>query len=216
MNLSSKQGLFISVLLHAALFLVILILGFVASFWNKPEELHIFSLVAVPNMIVENESLVQAEPPQSMSYDSFVQEYGKPEKQVLPKPVKKTVTMPKIEAGQFVKNLSRLLIDDSEQLPSENLSNADRQALSRYIAVLKNTLNRAWDKPEGLGGQPLEAKARFIVEPDGRITAPSLVLSSGNVIFDKSVLAAFAKVNGVGPTPGRAAYTLSLTFRMVE
>ena len=203
-------------LLHAALFVAILILGLVASLWNKPEEPYIFSLVAVPDMIMENETRLQPEPPQRISYDTFVQEYGKPTRPPLPEPVKKPVTVPKIVVGQLVENLSRLLIDDPEQLPAKSLSNADRQALSRYIAVLKNTLNRAWDKPEGLGGQPLEAKARFIVEPDGSITALSLARSSDNVLFDNSVLAAFARVSGVGPTPGRAAYTLSLTFRMVD
>jgi len=215
-DLSSKQGLFISALLHAALFLAVLILGLVASFRNKPEELHIFSLVAAPNLVMENETSLQPEPPQRMSYDTFVQEFGKPTRQKLQEPVRKPVTVPKLDTRQLVENLGRLLIDDPEQLSAESLSNADRQALNRYIAVLKNALNRAWDKPEGLGGQPLEAIARFIVEPDGSITAPSLALSSGNVMFDKSVLSAFTKVRGVGPTPGRTTYRLSLTFRMVD
>ncbi len=216
MNLSSKQAFIISAFLHAAVFLGVLIIGLLASLWNETEVPHVFSLVAVPDMIVENETSVQPEPPQRMSYDEFIQQFGKPTSPPLPKPVKRPVTVQKIEASQFVENLGRLLIEDPEQLPSKSLSVADRQALSRYITVLKSSLNRAWDKPEGLGGQPLEAKVRFIVEPDGRITAPSLVSLSGNVLFDNSVLAAFATVSGAGATPGRTSYTLTLTFRMVD
>lgn len=216
MDLSSKQALIISAFLHAAIFMGVLIIGLVASLWNEPEEPHVFSLVAVPDMIVENETSVQPEPPQRMSYDDFVQQFGKPTSPPIPKPAKPPVTMHKIDVGQLAENLSKLLIEDPEQLPEESLSIADRQALSRYITILKSFLNRAWDKPEGLGGQSLEAKVRFIVEPDGRITAPSLVRLSGNVFFDNSVLAAFATVSDAGPTPGRTAYTLTLTFRMVD
>ena len=201
--------------MHAGFFLLCIILWLIPSLWKKPVP-HIFSLVASPQDVLLNESGAQPESPQRLSYDAFVQQHGAPPEPTLTEPPKKSVTVREIEAGKFVENLSKLLIDDPEHFPAESLSNAERQALSHYIAILKRTLNLAWDKPDGIGERQLETMVRFIVEPNGRIIAPSIVHPSGNQLFDNSVLQAFIRARNSGPTPGRTSYTLTLTFRMID
>lgn len=97
----------------------------------------------------------------------------------------------------------------SEQSPS------DQAALSAYFERVKAAVRGAWAKPDGLNDQ-LRVSVSFQLSADGRISGARVSSSSGNSIYDQSVLEAFARAGSVGPTPDRKAYPLRLEFRMTD
>lgn len=97
----------------------------------------------------------------------------------------------------------------SQQSPS------NQAALNAYFQRVKSAVRGAWSKPAGLHDQ-LRVSVSFQVSADGRITGARVASSSGNSLFDQSVLAAFNRAGSVGPTPDGKSYPLRLEFRMTD
>jgi colicin import membrane protein len=95
------------------------------------------------------------------------------------------------------------------------LSREEQDLLETYFALLKQKLRDAHEKPTGLSDQ-ISAEAEFYVGADGSVTRASIVKSSGNSDFDKSVLAAIRDVRGIGPRPDGKGSMLRVRFRMKD
>ena len=62
----------------------------------------------------------------------------------------------------------------------------------------------------------MEAKVTFDITASGSILNPRISKSSGDRVFDESVLEAFRRVKSIGPTPNGKSDTWTVTFRMKD
>lgn len=91
---------------------------------------------------------------------------------------------------------------------------ADSRLQAAYFENLLNLLRAAHEKPHGLS-DALQAQVEFTLREDGSLTAVRIVESSGIAEFDASVLAAFAKLRGLGAAPVGAAGVNKVMFRVL-
>jgi TonB family protein len=149
--------------------------------------------------------------PKIVNYEDFLK--SNPIKDPTPRQTQtsKPINVPKISTPR-IKVPSMVVPNPSDR----NLSSAEQDALARYGSQLNARLNRSWIKPANLAGVRLVVEVAFDVSASGRISNVRLRPSSGNSTFDRSVLAAFAKVSGIGATPTGQAHTFRMTFKMVD
>ncbi|MEX2381440.1 MAG: TonB family protein [Opitutales bacterium] len=155
-----------------------------------------------------------APPRESMSIDEFRAQHGQPRQAPAPTPPPRTpVTAPRLDTSRIARDLQSTVTSASESRQVSQLSSSDQAALQAYFGRLHSAIERAWRKPEGMSTR-LEATVQFSVSRDGRVFGARIVSSSGNNIFDRSILDAFGRVGSVGATPDGEGYTPQLTFRM--
>lgn len=151
-------------------------------------------------------------PPAQISYEEFIRKQGAPREQkprpVTPKPIK----APKIDTSRILDNLRDIMLDTAQL---NRMSQSEINALDAYFARLREQLKRAWAKPDGLSDR-LQCEVQFDVSSSGVLSGARVVSASGNPEFDRSVLAAFAAVRKVGPTPDGRSYPARVTFRMTD
>lgn len=152
-----------------------------------------------------------------MTYEEFLRQHGRPEPAAsTPPPPPRTREVPRIDASEITRALRETLADTATRQRAARMSQAEQDALMAYIGQVRAHLNAAWRKPARAGGSNLEAVIRFTIEGDGRIVGVSVLQSSGNDLFDNSVLLAFREAGRVAPTPDGASKSIRLTFRMVD
>jgi TonB family protein len=246
MNRENKRAFLISSLLHAVVF-VVLLLSALFGMFRKPAPIHVFTLHAAPvaqektSVPGPPESAVEFEIPKLAPAVSWPTAIRTPvsvqDRPVEPaKPItyedfvrrhgapKKTVAAPASPKPLEVRKIDiDSILDapkgaavDTRRTAESPDRSESRDALMRYLGALKAGINQGWLKPASLSGRPFETVVEFLVPADGHIVEVTIVRSSGSEIFDASVLAAFRNVPSVGPTPDRRAYRPRLTFRMVE
>ena len=87
--------------------------------------------------------------------------------------------------------------------------------LAAYQARLVVALRAAHEMPASVDSLYV-AHLSFFMAADGSISAVRLLKTSGNSDYDRSVLAAFAKVRSVGAVPGGLSDTYVIDFKMTE
>ena len=113
--------------------------------------------------------------------------------------------------------IRRRLLDGAIISPT-NSAPLDRQSLSsEYLDQVHTRMYRAWEQPAQLRNLPgLRSMIAITVQPDGRITARRLVLTSGNALMDESVMRAVQSVQTVRALP--ASYNrpidIDITFEL--
>lgn len=163
----------------------------------------------------EVELTPESEPPpepKRMTRADFIKEHGPIRKQRIPD---KPRTQPRTDLSKQVReleqNLSRLR---DLQLPDSvisQISPQEQNELALYFASLKAAISRSVEQ-HPLSGQRLETKVQFTLHPNGRLSGPRVVTSSGDASFDRKVIAAFRRVGILGPPPGvHKNETLTLT-----
>ena len=95
------------------------------------------------------------------------------------------------------------------------LSREEQDLLDTYLALLRQRLIEAHEKPAGLSDQ-VWAQAEFYVAADGSISRISIVRPSGSAEFDQSVVAACRNVRTIGPRPDGQGSTFKVKFRMKD
>lgn len=86
-----------------------------------------------------------------------------------------------------------------------------------YFDTITKAINSNWNLPEWLSEEDLRATAVIKINPDGSIASKAIKESSGNDIFDNSVLKAFDTIGRLPEPPERIkslinAYGISLGF----
>lgn len=110
-----------------------------------------------------------------------------------------------------VADLQESLEHFRREQPAASVSAADREAFERFFRDIWQRLDRAWERP-GLAREDLSARVAFTVEADGRLTDVRFVASSGEVLFDQSIRAAFTRVGRVPSPPDGQSRRFTLTF----
>lgn len=123
----------------------------------------------------------------------------------------KQIKVRTIDANSFANVSSKTLTGAG----GKALTREEGRLLDSYIALLKQRLRSAHQKPQGLSDL-LKAMVRFRIGSDGVLSSVKIVKSSGSDEFDQSVLRAFAKVRTIGRPPHGKSDVWTLTFRMRE
>lgn len=141
--------------------------------------------------------------PKKMSYEQFVKEQGKP------KPRKKKAKKPQDIDTQAITNELKVVLSSSNSA-SAPLSNNDLAAIQAYNRRLRTKIDAVWKKPTTSGD--LYTTVQFRLNSLGSIYEVKIVKSSGNELFDASILQAFKKVANAGPPPNKQEGTYQVRF----
>lgn len=152
---------------------------------------------------------------QTMSYEDFVKQHGKPQtKSAAAKP--KAVRAPKVDVAGIVGGVRGGSTANTKGGGGGRvLSRAEQSLLENYIAQLIQALRLAHEKPPGLSDD-LVVEVTFEIMANGTINNARITRSSGYKAFDQSALDAFRRVRSIGPTPDGRADTWTIKFRARE
>lgn len=213
----------LSITLHAAVFLAIVIGGYVGGcrLKKQPLEIAAFTIAVEPQALEVEPEVEQPKPPEPKvepppQKDDIVQQKPKPPKEKpKPKPPEppKEKPKPKIEKGKrVVKNPVQSTVKPKER---QTLSDAEiekwlakkarigektslpKNELSLNASVLMNSFYEAWQPPpkEACGMRP--AILVFGIAKDGTLLSPRLQASSGSAAYDRSCIDAVNRVRRV-------------------
>lgn len=229
MDLRGRHAFIYSAMLHV-LFLTALALG---GFWDllrRPPEPHVFTLVKTETRSIEPTETrvhqvvpmpVKKDPPKEkpvdrVSFEDFMATHGEPK---IARPRTRhtlQVEYEEIDIEQIESNLAIIFAENDPEVQQVGIKEGDDILLLGYIDRLRTGINSAWEKPPSLQGKLFRATVRFFVNSRGKIEDVRITKSSGNKIFDKSVIDAFVRFVSIGPPPNAHGYRVKLTFRMVE
>lgn len=149
---------------------------------------------------------------QTTSYADFANEHKLPEdKAPAPKP-RPRVDLPDFNTDKMKNALARDIESVKLNLPANsNLTAAQQEALASFGNQLRAHLEKRWKKP----GIFAQAILTVNVSPDGSLSA-RLKKSSGDTLFDRSVLNAVKAVGKMPPPPGGKSASFDIPFTMTE
>lgn len=84
-----------------------------------------------------------------------------------------------------------------------HLDGLDQLSMNEYYAQLEEHIHNYWFLPQWLDELNLRAQALVQIESDGHVVAKQLYLSSGNSVFDETVLKTIEKASPFPPPPDR-------------
>jgi TonB family protein len=88
----------------------------------------------------------------------------------------------------------------------------DGSQVASYWERLVAQLRTVHEKPAGLD-DGLQARVEFTLRADGTVSDVRILKSSGNDVFDASVVAAFRRLGGLGVPPAGSTGIQQITFR---
>lgn len=123
----------------------------------------------------------------------------------------KTVKVPRVDT-RFNVNLRDTVVNVDSLA---GLSQIQQSELQNYIARLREALRLCWSKPDGLPAATA-ADVEFHVAPNGSFSRIRITRSSGQTMFDASVVESFSTLGTAGQTPDGKPLHLRYTFRINE
>ncbi|MEC4684188.1 MAG: cell envelope integrity protein TolA [Nitrospirota bacterium] len=96
-----------------------------------------------------------------------------------------------------------------EATTSENTPGGGESLIAGYYALVQERVWSEWVFPEFRTGQGLEAVVNIKIYRNGRVKIQGIKKSSGNTLFDRSVLRAISKASPLPPPP----YELEIAVR---
>lgn len=119
-------------------------------------------------------------------------------------------------ASTVVPTRARINVDevlgDPGQGSTKPAVTADPAQAANYWGMLQEKLRAAHEKPAGLD-DGLAVRVEFVLRADGTLGDVRVISSSGNTVFDASVVAAFRRVRGLGAPPAGNVGLNQVTFR---
>jgi len=150
--------------------------------------------------------------PARISYEEFVKKFGRPEPTSRPPRPRPAEPVPvpdiRVDSSAFDN-----LLAASDRSLAAGMSAAEQRVLMTYGEALVARLNAAWIRPPSLAGRDLHADVSFRLGRDGTLSGARIVRSSGNALFDDSILQVFRTVRRVQRPPAQAVRTYEITFR---
>ena len=108
-----------------------------------------------------------------------------------------------------------MLVSNNDYESEKQMSEHEQSALIRYGNRLNAQLNRSWIKPN-LSGKGITAQVQFDVSANGKISNIRFRPSSGNAVFDNSVIEAFKSLGSADPIPSGQMHTFTMRFKLVD
>ncbi|HSI09466.1 MAG: TonB family protein [Rariglobus sp.] len=104
------------------------------------------------------------------------------------------------------------VLSDAGQGNTKSAVTTDPAQEANYWGMLQAKLRDAHEKPAGLD-DGLVVRMEFVLRADGTLGDVRVISSSGNAVFDASVVAAFRRVRGLGAPPSSKVGLNQVTFR---
>lgn len=104
------------------------------------------------------------------------------------------------------------VLGDTPQGSTKPAVATDPAQADNYWGMLQEKLRDAHEKPAGLD-DGLVVRVEFVLRADGTMGDVRVISSSGNAVFDASVVAAFRRVRGLGVPPASQVGLNQVTFR---
>ncbi len=164
-----------------------------------------------PKPKVEKKPEPQPEPVKPMSIDKFREQFKIPEQKTVTR--KSTSTPRPAPQIDIDDSLQKLLDSLPQTAPS---SQAEKDALRAYIQRLHRQIEFAWRKPELATHGDEWVKIIVTVLPNGKIKGFRVDSKSCSAEFLRSVDAAIANTQSIGPTPNGQTLPVSFTMRLRE
>ncbi len=151
----------------------------------------------------------------------------KPKKKLAKKPKEKLADKPKEEKSEPEATSKETAPEEtSEPVPvikgnvlskGTQLEGLVKLDFDDYFDLIASTVNSNWSTPEWLSEEQLRATAIIKLNPDGSIASRAIKESSGNDVFDNSILKAFDTIGRLPEPPERIkslinAYGISFGF----
>ena len=240
MQESSNKAFHISIVLHVTFFTCLGLAALFQSCKKKPDP-HVFTLMPPPSSPLQEVQASAQEPldleaptlpepldrkplpelpskppapkpkvskpeptPKKMSYEEFVKQQGKPN------PPKKKANKPQKIDTRAITHELKVVLSSSSSASAPPLSSNDLAAIQAYNRRLRTKIDAVWKKPTAAGD--LGATVQFSLNSQGNIYEVKIVKSSGNELFDASILQAFKTVGNAGPPPNQQGGTYQVRF----
>jgi TonB family protein len=214
-----NRSLRTSVVLHLAVFLLISLFFIIKSCAPK-NEVHVFQLTEVPQdkrkstpkntrIVEEKQSTPVAQKEaqkikpslKKIDYESFIKE----------NPIKKSVT----DQTPTKSKLPNIKLKSLSEEPSNYSDSKAEQILDGYQKYLYRTINTKWVKPQSSNNHlGLYVTVEFTVLNNGSIQSVQVLDSSGNRLFDQSVLSVFKTIKRFNAPPDKQSRRFKMTFRV--
>jgi colicin import membrane protein len=150
-----------------------------------------------------------------MSYKDYIKKHPPP-KPSTGAPVQRTANVPRIDQQGIAGGVhGGSTANTRGGGGGKALTREEQSELNTYISFLLNALKEAHEPPPGVSDL-MEAKVTFDITASGAILNPRISKSSGDRVFDESVIEAFRRVKSIGPTPNGKSDTWTVTFRMKD
>lgn len=119
-----------------------------------------------------------------------------------------------IDVREMLSSLDFLRESSDYQAYANDDVNPSEKAITSYITALYARLKLVWQRPRHFPHMSLVTTMRFQITPGGRIHDVEVLESSGNPVFDQSVVTAFQRVGTLGATPTGEPYAMILNVEM--
>lgn len=215
----TRPDLVISIFFHLIVFLGILLFFLIKS-CSKEESVYVFEMVDTSDQLLvdskaESKPKLQSSilkkketaPIKRMDYEQFLKENGKP------KYNPQTATASTQNEVKLLPKFEVQVDSQVEVKPNQSLQASVLQEYGRYVY---KQISAQWDKPSANSGNNLSVKVQFALLPNGQIQSVKIVQSSGNLIFDQSVLNVFKNISKFKPTPSSQRETFIMNFRLKD
>lgn len=189
----STAAVVLSVLLHAVIF------SLFAINWERPSQQQVVQPVAIRASLVELAAKPAARQPAAPQTQpkTTVKKPSKSPAKVSPKPAPAAEPTPPVPPSPSQRDARRELLEAAqrEQQPVAASDAADiaEQLVASYVEAIVGRLSEAWSRPPSarLG---MSATLRINTVPTGRVVGISVLHSSGDEAFDRSVQLAVERV----------------------
>ncbi len=183
----------LSVLLHAVVFSL-----FVVN-WERPSQQQVVQPKAIRASLVELAPKPAARPAAAPKAEPkrAVNKPPKPSPETSPKPVPAAQPQPPVGPSPTQRAERRELLEAAQREPppetTGDTGDAAEQLVASYVEAIVGRLSEAWSRPPSarLG---MSATLRINTVPTGRVVAISVLHSSGDEAFDRSVQLAVERV----------------------
>jgi TonB family protein len=126
-------------------------------------------------------------------------------------PTQATTSSSRPSAGPAKINIDEVLAT-ARPGTAQSMPAVDGSQVASYWERLVAQLRAVHEKPAGLD-DGLQTRVEFTIRADGTVGDVRILKSSGNEVFDASVVAAFRRLGGLGVPPAGSTGTQQITFR---
>lgn len=145
----------------------------------------------------------------------------KPEAPVMPNPKAKNIKKSQEQALNQIKSLQALekikgqlkaekekseastVVKGNQVNAGNSLTGLEKIEFDRYFDDLEEKIRARWSIPQWLADAKLKAQVKVLIDDRGFVTAKNIIKSSGNPVFDDSVIAAVEESSPLPPPPKR-------------
>jgi TonB family protein len=145
-----------------------------------------------------------------VSYQEFLKQHELPRQQTQTRPPPQP-TPPPVDPNRELREQLQQII---QGFGGNDATSDELNALSRYVASLREQLNRLWLQPTNLPPGRWSATLEFTVQRNGQVTNVRFKEQSGNREFDQSLIRAMNAFTSTTPPPGARSQVFTIPFSM--